>query len=243
MSYVLSPTREGRSMYSNDQIIEKMQADKYLALKLEQALAGVKDAMLEHGEKIASGATRIVYYTSCFTDNYQDVCAAQKSEDIRFMLAIGKLVTDRSIIEQMIRIYVNLLLDNLTQDRIDRIYKALLKRGANLAAGTLTVHSLSATITTAACYAFSLSVSIERVLLRYTTRAVTITGLYGYVQEAADAANRLKQLNTMYYSALYAEKLEMMYFLIEPVISKNPPLRQILSSDDEIADAIMRITR
>lgn len=36
---------------------------------------------------------------------------------------------------------------------------------------------------------------------------------------------------------------ELRYFLTEPVISRNLPLSRILSSNEEIAAAIMRILR
>ena len=230
-------------MYSTGTILDKMHADQYLAIRLERALKGVKDEMLEQGRNIQAGATRAIYYTSCFTQNYQDVCENQKSEDTRFLRAIVRLVKERDAIGRMVRIYVDLLLQNLTPDRIRRIQKKLTRIGANLASGSLTNQTLAGLITTAVCYSVGLGAAIERTLLRYGTRSVAITGLYGYVQAAADAANRLKQLDGLYYSALYAEDLEMLYFLIDSVISRNPALSRIRSSDNEIANAILRIIR
>lgn len=230
-------------MYTNTAILTKMQADRFLALALEHALAGVRDAALEQARNIQDGATRLAFYSSCFTENYQDVCAKQKAEDIRFLQNIVGLVFKRNVIERMIRIYIDLLLQNLTPERIRRVQKSLLKQGATFASGTLTNQALGAAITAAACYSFGMKVTIDRVLLKFSTLSVTLTGWYACVQKAADAADRLKQQNGMYYHALYAEKLEMLYFLIEPAISQNPSLNRILSSDDEIASAIMRIIR
>lgn len=230
-------------MYTNNMILDKIQADKYLALRLEEALKGVRDDMLEHGKKLQAGATRAIYYTSCFTQNYQDVCAKQKSEDTRFMLAIVRLVREHDVLQRLIRIYIDILLQNLTPDRIRRVQKQLAKLGASVASGSMTNQSLSAAITTAICYSFSLKVTVERALLRHGTKGVMIIGMYGYVQEAAEAADRLKQANGMYYRALYAETLEMLYFLVEPVITRNPALTRLLSSDDEIANGIMRMIR
>ncbi|WP_244153021.1 hypothetical protein [Kosakonia oryziphila] len=224
-------------------ILDKIQADKYLALRLEEALAGVRDEMLEQGKNLQAGATRAIYYTSCFTQNYQDVCAKQKKEDIRFMLAIVKLVREHDVIQRMIRIYIDMLLQNLTPDRIRHIQQELVKQGATFASGSVTNQSLSAAITMTICYSFSLSVTVERALLRHGTKGVMIVGMYGYVQDAAKAADRLKQVNWMYYRALYAETLEMLYFLVEPVISRNPALTRLLSSDVDIANGIMRMIR
>lgn len=230
-------------MFTNTTILTKMQADKYLALALDHALAGVRDEMLKQAENVQAGATRLLFYTSCFTDNYQDVCSKLKTEDFRMMLNIYDLLGKRYVIERMVKIYVDLLLQNLTPERIRRIERALFKQGASLASGSLTNQALGGAITAAVCYSFGMNVAIDRVLLRYSTYAVAVAGWYGYVQKAADAADRLKQQNNIYYRALYAEKLEMMYFLIEPVISRNPALSRIVSSDEEITSAIMRIIR
>lgn len=57
-------------MMGNSILITKMQADSLLAVRLEKALVGVKDTMLEQASRMQLGATRLVYYASCFTDNY-----------------------------------------------------------------------------------------------------------------------------------------------------------------------------
>lgn len=230
-------------MYTNSAIATKMEADRYLALMLEHALAGVRDEVLKQGENIETGMTRLAFYASCFTQNYQDVCAKQKKEDIRFAQNIYGLLGKHNVIERMIRIYVDLLLQNLTPERLRRIEKALFKLGAGLASGSLTNQAFASAVTAAACYSFGMTVTIDRALLKRSTIVLTLTGWYAYVQKAADAADRLKLQNGMYYHALYAEKLEMLYFLIEPVISRNPSFNRIMSSDDEIAAAINRIIR
>lgn len=230
-------------MHSNSTIATKMQADKFLASRLEQALSGVKAQILEQAKNIQTGATRLAFFASCFTDNYQDVCARQKAEDIRFALNIVGLTHKGSVIERMVKIYVDFLLQNMTPERLQRIQRGLLRQGAHFASGSLTNQAFGAAVTFAICSSFGLSVSMDATLLKYSTLSVTIVGAYAYVQKAADAADRLRRQNGIYYHALYSEKLEMLYFLIEPVISRNPSLNRILSSDDEIADAIMRIVR
>ncbi|MGP3594295.1 hypothetical protein [Vagococcus sp. WN89Y] len=230
-------------MYTNNQIIDKLQADKLLGLRLEHALKGVQKEVLAQANRVQEGATRLLFYTSCFTQNYQDVCANQKKEDTRFLEALTQLVSGRDIIYSMLKIYVDQLLQNLMPERIQKIQKILLKTGVNIASATLTNQALSAAIVAAACYSFGLTFSIDRKLAKIAAGAVTIAGYYGYVQEAADAANRLKQQNGMYYHALYAEKLEMMYFLIEPVISRNVNLSILRSTDEDIAEAIKRIIK
>lgn len=43
---------------------------------------------------------------------------------------------------------------------------------------------------------------------------------YGKMQKAAMAARRLKNIEPEYYWELYNEKIESLYFLIEPEMSK-----------------------
>lgn len=71
-------------MYYKNEIVRYLQANNILALKLEHAVAGAEKAVANQIETIGAGAKRALYYTSCFTDEYQDVCLQQKTEDIRF---------------------------------------------------------------------------------------------------------------------------------------------------------------
>jgi hypothetical protein len=67
-------------MYYSNEVISYLQANNILALKLDHALTGVGKAVSNQIETIGAGATRALYYTSCFTDEYQDVCQKQKTK-------------------------------------------------------------------------------------------------------------------------------------------------------------------
>ncbi|UWS33462.1 hypothetical protein [Erwinia pyrifoliae] len=193
-------------MISNSDLITGMQADSLLAVRLEKAMGGVKDAMLDQAKRIQLGATRLAYYTSCFTDNYQDVCTGQKNEDVRFLEALVQLIKQGNVVTRMLRIYVDLLLHGLTADRISRIKTLLIGKGARIASGSMTNQALAYSVVLAASYSFGTKVGINTKLAKVSAAAVTIVSYYGYVQEAAEAANRLKQRNQTYYYALYSEK-------------------------------------
>ncbi|HCD7317742.1 TPA: hypothetical protein NDZ39_005282 [Enterobacter chengduensis] len=60
------------------------------------------------------------------------------------------------------------------------------------------------------------------------------TNIYGIVQHAAESADNLKNFCPLFYNALYREGLEMLYFLIEPIIMKSGYLNISLASDEEI---------
>ncbi|PXL77441.1 hypothetical protein DMS69_20295 [Klebsiella pneumoniae] len=62
-------------------------------------------------------------------------------------------------------------------------------------------------------------------------------------QDAANSADNLKMHNSFYYNALYANHLEMMYFLIEPVITGVPYLNPMIISDDELAELLIKLMR
>ncbi|PJX45097.1 hypothetical protein CWM54_04855 [Klebsiella sp. D-Nf1] len=49
--------------------------------------------------------------------------------------------------------------------------------------------------------------------------------------------------NPFYYNSLYASHLEMMYFLIEPVIAGVPYLNPMIISDDELAELLIKLMR
>jgi len=85
-------------MYHSDLIIDGIQAEKLMALQLEKSLTGVKNQVIQQASTISDGATRLLYYTSCFTDNYQDVCAKLKEQDLHFLEGLVELVKSRNII-------------------------------------------------------------------------------------------------------------------------------------------------
>jgi hypothetical protein len=76
-------------------ILLKNRTDKELAVRLDKAMAGVKDGFIDYLINPGDGATRALYYTSCFTENYKDVCKQLKNEDKRFLLGLYELVEQR----------------------------------------------------------------------------------------------------------------------------------------------------
>ncbi len=93
-------------MYYSNIIIKKIGTDKELAARLDKALSGVKEGVVDYVNGLGDGATRLIYYTSCLTDNYQDVCKKLGSEDVRFICALYELVKHRDIIFRMVKIYI-----------------------------------------------------------------------------------------------------------------------------------------
>lgn len=230
-------------MYHSDFIIRDINADKLMALQLGKALSGVKDQTIEQATKIGDGATRLLYYTSCFTDNYQDVCVKLKHEDSRFLEGLVQLVRDKNIVYEMIRIYVDLVFKHKTMQQLEYIKQLLIKAGINISASTLTNQGIVLGITSCICLGVKLNTFISRITGTISTVSVGLLGIYGYVQQAADSAERLRLLSPSYYHALYIRKLEMMYFLVEYVFMEARAFELNPLSDNDVANSMINMVK
>lgn len=230
-------------MYYSNAIIDKIASDKNLAMKLDSAVSGVKNQIVEQASRIQDGATRVAYYTSCFTENYQDVCSKLKSEDVRFFEALNQLFKGRKIISDLINVYVELILKNKTYQQLEHIKRLLMKMDVNIITSSLTTQSFTLGVTMAICLGSNISSNIVAKISKVSGVAVAGLGLYGYIQEAAESAERLQVMHPIYYNALYMRKLEMMYFLVEPVFLNAHVYTETIFSDNEIANTIARMVR
>ncbi|HBC0585168.1 TPA: hypothetical protein I3599_000420 [Enterobacter cloacae] len=228
-------------MYYRNEVISYLQANKILALKLDHALAGVGKTVSNQIETIGAGATRALYYTSCFTDEYQDVCQKQKSEDIRFTKGVYHIIRHGNVLYEMLKIYFEEVFRHKTADQLEHIKQLLMAANIHIAASSLTNAGFA--LATASFVAAGMSLSLELSVLtgRSAGGLVGIIGVYGVVQKAADSASRLHITYPDYYSALYAQELEMMYFLIEPLFERAGAFKAKWGSDGEIADIIRRL--
>ena len=195
-------------MYYRNEVISYLQANKILALKLDHALAGVGKAVSNQIDTIGAGATRVLYYTSCFTDEYQDVCQKQKSEDIRFKNGVVYLLRNGDVAYDMLKIYFEEIFKYKTSEQLEHIKKMLMAVNIHIAASSLT--SAGFALATASFVAAGMNLSLELSALagRRAGGVVGAIGIYGVVQKAADSAHRLHMTYPAYYSALYAQELE-----------------------------------
>ncbi|HDR2159200.1 TPA: hypothetical protein QCG56_000803 [Enterobacter cancerogenus] len=230
-------------MYYRNEIISYLQANKIVALKLDHALTGVGEAVSNVIETIGADATRALYYTSCFTEEYQDVCQKQKSEDIRFTKGLYHIISNTDIVYEMLKIYFEGIFRHKTSDQLEHIKKLLMAVNIHIAASSLT--NMGFAFATASFVAAGMNLNLELSALtgRRAGGVVGVMGVYGVVQKAADSARRLNLIYPEYYSALHTQELEMMYFLIEPLFERAEAYKAQWVSDDEIADIISRMIR
>lgn len=230
-------------MYNNSEVISYLQANKILAMKLDHAVQSVGKQVAEQVKSIGAGTTRALYYTSCFTDEYNDVCQRQKNEDIRFRDGVYRLLRDGDIGFEMLRIYFEELLKYKTSQQLEYIKRMLMRVNVHIAASSLTNAGFAMAAASAVRMGLNLSMEISALTGRIAGGVVGAAALYGIVQKAADSAQRLQTQYPAYYSALYLQNLEMMYFLIEPVMQRAGALEAQWATDSNIADFITRMIR
>ncbi|RAY75174.1 hypothetical protein [Enterobacter kobei] len=232
-------------MYYSETIIKKIGTDKELAVRLDKALAGVKEGVVDYLNGLEDGITRLLYYTSCLTDNYQDVCNKLSSEDKRFLFSLYELIKHRDVIFRMIKVYIETLLKNKSEVEKKTILEKLTQFTTNYSIKYISRNGLIYAVAAYICYGNNMNLAVQNALMKKTGSRVGVVigglNLYGLVQHAAESADNLKNFCPLFYNALYAEGLEMMYFLIEPIIMKSGYLNINSASDEEITRALKRM--
>ena len=230
-------------MYSNNEVISYLQANRILALKLDRAVYAVGQQVKNQVEMLGKGATRLLYYTSCFTDEYNDVCRQQKIEDERFAMAVVHTLQDSDVVFEMLHIYFAEILKYKTNEQLEHIKKALMAVNIHIAASSLTGSGFALAVATTVRIGLNVNVRLSALTGHAVGLALGALTAYGLIQKAADSAHRLSVQYPAYYSALYLQQLEMMYFLIEPVFERARAHEAQWSSDSEIANIITRMVR
>lgn len=230
-------------MYNNNQVISYLQTNRILALKLDLAVSAVRQQVTNQVETLGKGTTRLLYYTSCFTDEYNDVCKQQKIEDLRFRNAVIRIIQHGDVVYEMLRIYFEEIFKYKTNDQLEHIKKVLMAVNIHIAASTLTGAGYALAVATSVRIGLNLSIQLSALTGRAAGTVAGFVATYGLVQKAADSAHRLHVQYPAYYSALYMQQLEMMYFLIEPVFERARAFEAQWSTDSGIANIITRMIR
>ncbi|EOF9299419.1 hypothetical protein [Enterobacter bugandensis] len=232
-------------MYYSDDIINKIGTDKELAVRLDKALAGVKDGFIDYINTLGDGATRALYYTSCFTENYKDVCKQLSNEDKRFILGVNELIKHRNIIFRMILLYVQTLIKNKDENNKDIILRKVVPPTTHYSVIKASRAALVYAVVKYICYGSKINGLIQSAMMKriggITSGGLVVLSTYGMVHHAAESAHNLKYFLPQFYDALYIEKIEMMYFLIEPLVLDVGYINIATASNDEIIDALQRM--
>ncbi|EPG6797028.1 hypothetical protein NOX19_001497 [Klebsiella aerogenes] len=111
-------------MYYRNEVQGYFKNNRILALKFDRALSSVRVGVSNQIEMIGSGAKRALYYSSCFTSEYQDVCKQQKQEDIRFTIGLGRVIEGDSVVFEMVKVYFDEVFKSKTTQQLEKIKKS-----------------------------------------------------------------------------------------------------------------------
>lgn len=216
-------------MYYSNVVISYLQANKILAMKLDRAVSGIEQRVSGQVKTIGAGVTRILYYTSCFTDEYQDVCKKQKNEDVRFAKGIYHLLQRKNIVYEMLKIYFEEIFKHKTTEQLEHIKRILMAVNIHIAADSLTKSGF--VLATATCVSVDMKLSLD------------MGAIAGRSAGAADSAERLRICYPAFFSILYEQELEMMYFLVAPLFEHADAFKAQWASEAELANIIERMIR
>ncbi len=145
----------------------------------------------------------------------------------------------------MLKIYIETILKNKNETEKKTILQKLTPFTTNYSIKYISKNGLIYAVASYICYGNKMNLAVQNALIKKIgSRVGWIVGglnIYGIVQRASESADNLKNFCPLIYNALYMEGLEMMYFLIEPIIMKSGYLNINTASDEEIVRALKRM--
>jgi hypothetical protein len=219
----------------------KTESDNTLALSLEHSFRGIGEVAEDTVNTIGEGLKRLTWRTSYFFDGYQDVNQQINSEDYRFFLAVKQVVKNKNIITLMINIYIKLLLENKDGKSLERITRRVSSLSSTISSVQLTQKTIVFAIQHQIVIALFKNEATRKRMSMVSNVTLTLARLYGYIEEAATAANNLKRESPIYYRELYSLEIEMLYFIIKPILA--PVISSIGKerSETEIVEILNKI--
>ncbi|WPO95562.1 hypothetical protein [Pseudescherichia sp.] len=230
-------------MYLSSIVKFRTTSERDAAIALDKAVYGVGDSSVGTIEDVRAGVERASWYSSCLFDKYDDVCSDLKGEDRRFFKAIFEIYKRKDIVADMIRLYIEAELKKMDQSAIQSLDIKLTKILVGYSSGRLTKTAIASSLSILIVNSFHFKNEILMRVNKYSIALVTAASLYGKVQVAAFAARRLRQLSPELYQALYANNIEMLYFLISDSVDKALVNSIGLRGEDRFISIIKNLTR
>lgn len=233
-------------MKASDYLRIKFQSERHLALTMQNAIGGVLRSARGVASDIYSGIERVSWYSSCFIPQYNDVCQELKAEEIRTLYSIESIFKHADVIAHIFYLYLKTICDDIDDGNPEGSARKLTKRIAEFSSHMNVAGATRYAFATAASIALSNSNLISKVVVERLSaklpQGVFALQFYGIQQKCALAARHLKVINPDYYWILYQEKLEMLYYLCEPTLSKLFEKMKLntFSNLDDLADFMQR---
>jgi hypothetical protein len=135
----------------------------------------------------------------------------------------------------MIEMYIEYILDNFNESARKSIATQITGLLAKSRVVFVTKSSMSYLIAKSISDSINFTTKIRTAIGNTSNTILTLLDFYSYVQKAAFSARRLKIFNPSFYKVLHVNQLEMLYFIIEPILQKNiGHLNTMLSESDAI---------
>ncbi len=227
----------------------QMQSRKQLAIALTNSIHSIHGNLISTINSAKMGAQRLINYGSCLVPDeyYRSTCRDMMREDERLLLAVGEIFRRQDVAVDMVSLYFKKTLKKLENDKANDLVFFLhetLGITANKVAGKVSNNALAITIAKLIVSSGAFKEIYINMINKFSSWFITGASLYGKAQLAALAANKLKFQDPEYYHLLYKENLEMLYYTIEPYMTKI--IYQVNSGDnkpDVIADALREILK
>lgn len=230
-------------MNSSEYLRSRMEMERQIALSLDQGFALFQQNGKKVLSNIYSGAERASWYTSCFFDDYQDICQELKEEDKRMIAAIKEIYNRKDIIFDMIEMYVNYILENFSESQRKSIAAQITGFLANNRTKFVTKSGVSYLVAKSISESMNFTPKMRAAIGKTSNIILTLLDFYSYVQKAALSARQLKSINPGFYYTLYTNNVEMLYFIIDPVLYKNIDRKNNVINERSAVDILREITK
>ncbi|MBE5214394.1 hypothetical protein IG611_07335 [Pectobacterium sp. A535-S3-A17] len=206
-------------MQASEYLKYKMESEKVLATHLDDITKKLKSNSISLTTDLYSGMERTSWYSSCLFEKYNDVCQELQYEDSRMVSAIKEVFKRDDVILDMVKIYIDNLMKDFDENKQKKIAKAVLGIASEFSTNRAIKESISYALAKFISTTLNFQASLRKTINQTSYWAITVTAFYGKVQKAAMSARHLRDINPALYALFYSQNLEMLYFLIEPILS------------------------
>lgn len=151
-------------------------------------------------------------------EKYNDVCQELQHEDSRMVSAIKEIFKRDDVILDLVNIYIGDLINNFDKNKQKSISKAILGLTSEFSTNRAIKESISYTLAKTISTTLNFETSLRQTINQTSYLSITTATFYGKVHKAAISARHLRDINPTLYTLFYSQRLEMLYFLIEPVL-------------------------
>lgn len=198
----------------------KLEADRNIAENLDKAIKVVQQDTFDVAHGFSSGAERLSWYGSGFFEDYKDVCNQLTQEDYRMVGALREVYRRNDVVLDMVEIYFRKKLSRINPEGHKKILDIIISKGVKYSSDKVGKTALALVLARLVTASHRFSNSHINIINKTSLRIVSVISFYGKMQIAALKARKLRFEDPQYYFELYNENIELLFFLIEPEMTK-----------------------